>query len=163
MRKSQRKSEIMKQTSRVHMGSTLNSPRAGLVRLKRPFSTSCSRLGPAFWLFSLKYLPNTWGGQNVGFPACAWRREPGLCNHSGLSAEPGAVCRPGACHVTLAQGSAKPVAPRRVQGNAGSHCPQLRSRGALSVPHGSLVSILAGERGPALDPRLAALQRLRLQ
>ena len=78
--------------------------------------------------------------------------EPGLCNHSGLSAEPGAVCRPGSCHVTSHRGlhklstEAGPGKCRRPLG------PQRRSRGALSVPHRSQSLGFCVERGGRPDP-----------
>lgn len=135
------------QMSHVHIGSTLNSPRAGLY-IKTTFLHSPA-LGLAFLVVYFKNIYRTPGVGRTLVSQHVPGTEPGLCNHSGLSVEPGAACRPSACRVTSHMGLQK-LGTKQVQGSPGGHSvPSAGPTSPFCVTQISVSGILSGERGPS--------------
>lgn len=152
----------MKQMSRVHMGSTLNSPRAGLY-VKKTFLHSPA-LGWALlsWLFIFKIFTEHLGWAERWFPSMCLAQSQGCVTTQGSLRSQGQCATPVPA-TSPRTGVCTNSAPRRVQGNAGGH--SVPSAGPVEpfLCHIDLSLWDSAWREGAVLTRLAALQRLRLQ
>ena len=151
------------QMSRVHIGSTLNSPRAGLYIKKTFLHSPALGLALLSWLFIFKIFTEHLGWAELWFPSMCLAQSQGCVTTQGSlqSQEQRATPVPAVSPRTWV---CRNSAPKRVQGSPGGHL--VPSAGPMEpfLCHTDL-SLWDPEwrEGAILTHRLAALQRLRLQ